>query len=348
MFLLVLIALVLLVGGMWLYAKQQLPTTMPIESKEDTQTATTTVVATPAFQFTVDDGSTGSIVYTNPADTAELTIGGTTYDLALARAASGARYDSADGTVTYWEHQGEATITIASSTYTASNLTPADVLTFTVAPQRQDCVGVAPMRCLVVDGAMFYDTITGFDYVEGNSYVIKVLRTKRDNPPADASAYQYQLQEIISINGKDNDIVFDSTTGTWKDKYGVCHTCTPENGFGLDGQLLTTAKTEAVAPLLRYSPEGTTWTYDGGTLSFVDGRYQMDFGCNNISGNFTADRTTLTFGPARSTKMACAADLMAKEAAFGTLITQMDTFTETSNGAQLSGGNAVMQLERPN
>lgn len=72
-----------------------------------------------------------------------------------------------------------------------------DILTFQIAPYTQDCVGVAPMKCLVVNNELFYDNIQGFEYQQGTEYTIKVRRTKRENTPADASAYIYELVEIV-------------------------------------------------------------------------------------------------------------------------------------------------------
>lgn len=54
------------------------------------------------------------------------------------------------------------------------------------------------MKCLVVNGQTFYDPIQGFDFVPGTHYDITVARTRRDTPPADASAYQYTLLDIHS------------------------------------------------------------------------------------------------------------------------------------------------------
>ena len=39
----------------------------------------------------------------------------------------------------------------------------------------------------------------------------------------------------ISEDSVDNEIYFDKETKEWKDNYGICHTCTPENGFNADG-----------------------------------------------------------------------------------------------------------------
>ena len=72
-----------------------------------------------------------------------------------------------------------------------------------IEPERVECEGVAPMMCLQVaesedgDYQLFYDTIEGFDYEEGTSYVIDVSITEVENPPADASSLQYTLVEIV-------------------------------------------------------------------------------------------------------------------------------------------------------
>ena len=66
-----------------------------------------------------------------------------------------------------------------------------------------DCVGEAAQKCLLVretaDGPeeYFYDTIDGFDYVPGFTYVIDVEITEIDDPPADGSSLAYRLIEIV-------------------------------------------------------------------------------------------------------------------------------------------------------
>ena len=72
-----------------------------------------------------------------------------------------------------------------------------------IGPERVECEGVAPMMCLQVaesedgDYQLFHDTIEGFDYQEGTSYVIDVSITEVENPPADASSMQYTLIKIV-------------------------------------------------------------------------------------------------------------------------------------------------------
>lgn len=76
------------------------------------------------------------------------------------------------------------------------------VLEVTVGPELVECVGVAPMQCLVVDGEYFYDSIEGFEYEEGYVYRIRMERYDAwpdlEEPPQDASAYGYRLVEVVS------------------------------------------------------------------------------------------------------------------------------------------------------
>ena len=51
-----------------------------------------------------------------------------------------------------------------------------DTVQITVAPKTSYCVGVAPMDCLVVDGELFYDEISGFNYEPGFEYVLGVKK----------------------------------------------------------------------------------------------------------------------------------------------------------------------------
>lgn len=70
----------------------------------------------------------------------------------------------------------------------------------TVGPDRVDCMGVAPMRCLVVDGEYFYDPIEGFEHEAGTTYRLRIERTQvfdADTAPADASLYAYRLIDVL-------------------------------------------------------------------------------------------------------------------------------------------------------
>ena len=75
-----------------------------------------------------------------------------------------------------------------------------EVREVSVGPAREDCVGAAPMECLVVDGELFYSEIEGFDYREGYRYRILVERYDRwpgQEPPQDAGRYGYRLVRVV-------------------------------------------------------------------------------------------------------------------------------------------------------
>ena len=99
-------------------------------------------------------------------------------------------------------------------------------------------------------------------------------------------------------------------------------------------------------PSFRYNPKGTTWDYNGGTITFEDGFYTMNFGCNVINGQYTVARVSLDFAPPVSTRKACPPEIAEKEQDFAALIVQMTTFADMPNNtAKLSGKDAEMILE---
>jgi heat shock protein HslJ len=78
--------------------------------------------------------------------------------------------------------------------------------TFWINSYKTECVGVAPMSCLLIkrteDGSWenFYEKISGFEYVPGYIYKIEVEveETEKENTPADKSIYSYKLKEVMS------------------------------------------------------------------------------------------------------------------------------------------------------
>ena len=77
-----------------------------------------------------------------------------------------------------------------------------EILEVTVGPQLKECVGVAPMQCMVVDGEFFYESIEGFAHEEGFVHRLKIERfdawPEQEEPPQDASRYGYRLIEVVS------------------------------------------------------------------------------------------------------------------------------------------------------
>ena len=77
-----------------------------------------------------------------------------------------------------------------------------ETLEVIVGPELVDCVGVGPMKCMVVDGNFFYSQVEGFDYEEGYVYELRIEKYDawpgEKEPPQDASMYGYRLIEVIS------------------------------------------------------------------------------------------------------------------------------------------------------
>lgn len=74
------------------------------------------------------------------------------------------------------------------------------MLEVSVGPELEDCVGSAPMMCMVVDGYLFYDVIEGFEHEAGYRHRLRMERYDRwqgQAPPADASKYGYRLIDVV-------------------------------------------------------------------------------------------------------------------------------------------------------
>ncbi|WP_297097583.1 META domain-containing protein [uncultured Draconibacterium sp.] len=86
---------------------------------------------------------------------------------------------------------------------------------------RVDCVGVGPMKCLLVQKAEtpeagkwtnFYSKIEGFEYEPGFIYKLKVKEEQLENVPADASSIKYILVEVLEKK-EDTKLALD---GSWE------------------------------------------------------------------------------------------------------------------------------------
>ncbi len=80
-----------------------------------------------------------------------------------------------------------------------------------IASQQGDCVGVMPMKCLLVkkegktDWEFFYNAIEGFTYEPGYEYVIEVKKEQTEHPAADQSSLKYTLVKQVSKTRKTSD-----------------------------------------------------------------------------------------------------------------------------------------------
>ncbi|WP_119396261.1 DUF4377 domain-containing protein [Salinibius halmophilus] len=85
----------------------------------------------------------------------------------------------------------------------APNDAAGEIVRLKFKPYLQSCTGVSPRLCLIeerADGkvAFFYDSIDGFEFQWGTATELEVLKTKVDEPAADASHYQYTLIKEVS------------------------------------------------------------------------------------------------------------------------------------------------------
>lgn len=158
----------------------------------------------------------------------------------------------------------------------------ADTIRLTIKEDLANCTGVAPQTCFQVkyknskDWEFFYDQIKGFDYKPGFRYVIDVIRTKRKNVPADASAYTYKLKRVITktqIFAKQPDSWTFVTKHNWK--------------------------------LIQMN--GVTQNNSSAYLTFKSDKNSMSGsgGCNRIFSAFELNGNQISFKNIASTMMAC-------------------------------------------
>ncbi|WP_316842337.1 META domain-containing protein [Pedobacter gandavensis] len=166
----------------------------------------------------------------------------------------------------------------------------ADVIRLMVKEDRASCTGVAPMNCLQVkyknskNWEMFYSEIQGFKHQEGYRYTLSVIRTKRKNVPADASAYIYKLKKVIK-----------------KEKISVKPIATKDPLQAAANQKWT---------LSRINGKAVNSDRVFISLDEKGNKFNGSGGCNGIFGSFSYDAKSrsLTIGNIASTMMACADD----------------------------------------
>jgi heat shock protein HslJ len=136
------------------------------------------------------------------------------------------------------------------------------------------------MQCLEVKKGkkreLFYDTISGFEFVSGYNYRLLVKRETVENPPQDASKYQYTLLKILSKK---------SVSQT--DLAGTKWTIGSLNGM----------------------------SFASGSLEFSQNRIFAKF-CNSISGTYSIQGNQFHSPLLASTLMYCEGDMMKLEYAF--------------------------------
>ena len=198
-----------------------------------------------------------------------------------------------------------------------------ETVTLFVGPNREPCVGVGPQVCLQVketadgDYSLFYDNIQGFDYEPGYEYQLTVEKTTVPNPPADASAFQYSLVEVVSKTPVTTAAPLEGTT--W--------------------QLI--AYLDAAGSLTLPYREAPA------TLTMADGQAGGNTGCNNYFGSYTLDGDSLSFGPMGATMMMCPEPQAMQEQAYLAGLENVATYAIVGNQLHLlnADGEIIMAFE---
>lgn len=186
---------------------------------------------------------------------------------------------------------------------------------FYVADTKGDCYGVAKGLCLQVKEkpdepyALFYSGIEGFSYEEGYHYKLEVMRVKRERPPADGSAYNYYLINIISKERSKN--------------YTLKNTPIP------DMRSLS---------LVRISKSGKMEMVDNNAIPSIsfdkkNGRISGKAGCNRYFGKVSFDQHRISISGVGSTQMACSD--MEIESLYLKHLTAVNRYQLSGNNLQL-------------
>ncbi len=163
---------------------------------------------------------------------------------------------------------------------------PKDTI-FWVNSYQVDCVGVGPMKCMLVkktadinegEWQNFYDKIAGFDYEPGYIYKLSVKEEQRENVPADASSIKYTLVSVLEK--------------------------TPDQKIALSGSWSATAIRGAEIQLPEF--RGVPAQRPSLSIDYFEMQVNGLDGCNRFSGKIESiGETSLQFGPLATTQMMC-------------------------------------------
>jgi heat shock protein HslJ len=176
------------------------------------------------------------------------------------------------------------------------NKEPVALRTVYIGPERVECEGAGPQLCYQYkenpadDWLLFYDEIDGFEYEEGFNYELLVAETRVENPPADGSATQLSLVEVVNKSKLPPSLI-----GTiWA-------------AATIDGQMVTDDS--------------------GIVVGISEGRIGGFAGCNTYSGPYSVEGNQVSIGPLASTRKACENELMDQEQTYLTNLEQANSYS---------------------
>ena len=190
-----------------------------------------------------------------------------------------------------------------------------EVVEMNVAAEKQECVGVGPRECLVVNDELFYANIDGFEFESGNEYTLRVRKTEKENVPADASSFNYELVEVVD-----------------QQQVSTTSSSTPsEMASSSDVQKLQSTNWQWKETQYSNGDMVTPQDADAFVLSFEGERFGATTDCNNLMGQYSAGESSISFSQIASTLKACAGET--QEGDFKEMLSQSQgyLFTEAGN-----------------
>ncbi|ACS79096.1 META domain-containing protein [Maridesulfovibrio salexigens] len=152
---------------------------------------------------------------------------------------------------------------------------------------KQDCVGVGPMKCMLVQKGEnpdqsqwqnFYSQIEGFEYQPGFIYKLKVKEEKMQDVPADASSIKYTLLKVLE---KKEDARL-KLSGNWE-------------AVKINGSVIKIPRIRGAGVIPHLNIDISEMQISGSD------------GCNNFNGRITkVAKQKIEWGPVASTMKLCA------------------------------------------
>ena len=211
----------------------------------------------------------------------------------------------------------------------------ADTKTMYVAHHLADCVGVAPMNCMLVrdnpegEWKLFYDEIQGFDYEPGFDYELMIRTEEIPNPPADASSIRFILVEVVSKTpmSSEGGAAAELVAGDWR-------------LAAFSDEVLSAAGVDPMPAAEMQASKGR-----GVTITFLeDGQVGGNSGCNQYTGSYTIEGGhSLSFGQLASTRKMCPPPLMELETlTLETLEAVEGVYVRDETTLELSGADEAL------
>lgn len=182
-----------------------------------------------------------------------------------------------------------------------------------IASTKADCVGVAPQKCLQVkeesslEWTYFYDSIEGFEYVDGYYYKLKVAVWEVENPPADRSSLHYKLLEVLEKSS--SPLTLDK--GSW-----LVTRVKKMDSFGRN-------------PFIK--------------IDLSKNEINGNTSCNRFSGTIVIMKTKVDISALSSTEMACRDQSV--ETAFLDALASVESYTLHNEKLQMLGKNEELLIE---